>query len=572
MTTQTNIDYLFQVTASLAERGPAGPELDDATPTAFDAHLAEAGESARGGSSLNTSDGQGSADRFSPVDYRPPVRPSIDDSYTSPKSTNDANYAECSASCPDEQPMAHGDGSAVSEEDAVEAGVGSASGLASTQADDSDSMGSNASDEVGLADAEGPHDFVLSEANAAITSSTDTVTTGIEPAAHPVETQAAAGSEDTGEESQPANGSFNSTPMACHAMASGHGEDGTSKSNINFQRQAAELTHGGRVSSTGADVAVVQPPEAAANVVSASATSGRHEHSSPTSQGGTSGTGHDAKTVQAAARVPISGKPTSEQVTTADRRTSNNGKKSEDPRRGSKDSAESRSAQRGDPTAISVKPTAVAIAQAATGDPANVHSTDATEESNRTTAQSTRTKGDVLAHSIARLNRANGATGRGARTETASALPRVDATRFVGRVAKAIQTASERGGPLQLRLSPPELGSLRLELTVENGVMSATLETESSTAKQVLLDHLPALRDRLADQNIRIERFDVDVRQEGGSGGGSDPRGSQQERPGEQPQYTTLRQEAARANVNEGSSSDAPNRTRSGNSEINVLA
>jgi flagellar hook-length control protein FliK len=55
--------------------------------------------------------------------------------------------------------------------------------------------------------------------------------------------------------------------------------------------------------------------------------------------------------------------------------------------------------------------------------------------------------------------------------------------------------------------------------------MTAALETETSSARRVLLDHLPALRDRLAEQNIRVERFDVDVRRDG-SGGHADPRAS----------------------------------------------
>jgi len=93
-------------------------------------------------------------------------------------------------------------------------------------------------------------------------------------------------------------------------------------------------------------------------------------------------------------------------------------------------------------------------------------------------------------------------------------LPFVDANRFVGRVAKAFHTAQERGGVLQIRLSPPELGSLRIELTIQDGVMSAALETETVLTKRVLLEHLPVLRERLAEQNVRIERFDVDVRDE----------------------------------------------------------
>ena len=106
-------------------------------------------------------------------------------------------------------------------------------------------------------------------------------------------------------------------------------------------------------------------------------------------------------------------------------------------------------------------------------------------------------------------------------------MPHVDPARFVGRVAKAFQVASERDGTLQLRLSPPELGALKLQLTVKDGVMSAQLETENAGARRVLLEHLPMLRDRLAEQSIRIDRFDVDVRQEN-NGEQANPRGSNQ--------------------------------------------
>ena len=85
----------------------------------------------------------------------------------------------------------------------------------------------------------------------------------------------------------------------------------------------------------------------------------------------------------------------------------------------------------------------------------------------------------------------------------------------MSRVARAIETAQDRGGPLSLRLSPPELGSMRLELSVKQGVMTAKVETDTAAARQALLDNLPKLRDRLAEQNIRIDRFDVDVRREG---------------------------------------------------------
>lgn len=125
-------------------------------------------------------------------------------------------------------------------------------------------------------------------------------------------------------------------------------------------------------------------------------------------------------------------------------------------------------------------------------------------------------RSDALLDPLAKLHRNNTGIARSQREANGEDGPRVDATRFVNRVAKALHTAQVRGGTLQLRLSPPELGAMRIELLVQDGVLAAKLETETPAARRVLLDHLPLLRDRLAEQNIRIERFDVDVRQESG--------------------------------------------------------
>lgn len=98
-------------------------------------------------------------------------------------------------------------------------------------------------------------------------------------------------------------------------------------------------------------------------------------------------------------------------------------------------------------------------------------------------------------------------------------MPTVDRARFVQRVEGAMKAAQQRDGKIQVRLSPPELGSVKIELALQNGVMQAKLEAETPAARNLLLDSLPALRERLAQQDIRIEKFDVDVRQEGGNAG-----------------------------------------------------
>jgi flagellar hook-length control protein FliK len=118
---------------------------------------------------------------------------------------------------------------------------------------------------------------------------------------------------------------------------------------------------------------------------------------------------------------------------------------------------------------------------------------------------------------VAALRSPTSPTGEGSAVDADLELvPTIDRARFVQRVSRAFQTAHAREGQIQLRLSPPELGSLRISITVHEGVVSAKVEVETAAARNVLLDNLPALRERLAEQEIRIEKFDVDVRRDGG--------------------------------------------------------
>jgi flagellar hook-length control protein FliK len=105
--------------------------------------------------------------------------------------------------------------------------------------------------------------------------------------------------------------------------------------------------------------------------------------------------------------------------------------------------------------------------------------------------------------------------------ETETSAP-VDRARFIQRVEGAVRRAHERDGRVQVRLSPPELGNLRIEIALSNGVLTAKLEAETPAARNLLMDNLPALRERLAQQEIRVEKFDVDVRRDGAGGGGGD--------------------------------------------------
>ncbi len=104
-------------------------------------------------------------------------------------------------------------------------------------------------------------------------------------------------------------------------------------------------------------------------------------------------------------------------------------------------------------------------------------------------------------------------------TSETNGMPPIDRARFVQRVEGAMKAAQQHDGKIQVRLSPPELGSIKIELAVQNGVLSAKLEAETPAARNLLLDSLPALRERLAQQDIRVDKFDVDVRDQGGNDG-----------------------------------------------------
>ena len=73
-------------------------------------------------------------------------------------------------------------------------------------------------------------------------------------------------------------------------------------------------------------------------------------------------------------------------------------------------------------------------------------------------------------------------------------------------------------GRMVLRLQPAELGSLRLELTVEGDRIQANLHAQSHQVQEVLERNLPQLRNALAEQGLKIDQFQVNVDQRQQSG------------------------------------------------------
>ncbi len=161
---------------------------------------------------------------------------------------------------------------------------------------------------------------------------------------------------------------------------------------------------------------------------------------------------------------------------------------------------------------------APARASSATGATADAAPTAATVETSPATAPATNTSSVEPIEGVATgTNRATSGEPGARAVSAASGTPEadqagaVDRARFAQRVAQAFQATGDRGGTIRMRLSPPELGSLRVEITVNRGVMNARMETETDAARQLVLENLPALRERLAEQGIKVEQFQVDV-------------------------------------------------------------
>lgn len=115
----------------------------------------------------------------------------------------------------------------------------------------------------------------------------------------------------------------------------------------------------------------------------------------------------------------------------------------------------------------------------------------------------------------AALGQANGradvvrpdATGGGHSNER----PHVDPAEFASRLAAALNTARDSGRQLRIRLHPPELGSLSVEVTAREGALFARLDVESRAAQRVVLEHIGQLREILTQQGTPVERIDVHI-------------------------------------------------------------
>ncbi|MEM6363302.1 MAG: flagellar hook-length control protein FliK [Planctomycetota bacterium] len=126
---------------------------------------------------------------------------------------------------------------------------------------------------------------------------------------------------------------------------------------------------------------------------------------------------------------------------------------------------------------------------------------------------------------------ASNGSGKATRSETLTAVQRA---KLVQRVSRSFQHLGRDGGQVRLRLSPEQLGSLQLDVQIQDGVMRGRMIAQSEMAGQVLRENMSELRASLETQGIRLERIDVEVDLRGQSDTSSqwqgDPRSQQDQR------------------------------------------
>ena len=125
---------------------------------------------------------------------------------------------------------------------------------------------------------------------------------------------------------------------------------------------------------------------------------------------------------------------------------------------------------------------------------------------NTTVSDNTTISGNVTAHTqpgqeSAQLQRTEG-------------RPEVNPTELADRVSNAVRLSHQNGRQLRIRLHPPELGALQIEVSVRDGVLTARLEVQTPSTRQVILENMSLLRDALSQNGMAVERISVQLAHE----------------------------------------------------------
>jgi len=128
-----------------------------------------------------------------------------------------------------------------------------------------------------------------------------------------------------------------------------------------------------------------------------------------------------------------------------------------------------------------------------------------------------------LSHSALTLTAMHTNPGTAATTDapTLTQAFTADEAQFSSRIVRGLSAmVNQRGGVMNMRLDPPELGQLRVQMTIARGIVSADFQASSPQAHALLEKNMVALRNALEGQGLTVERLAVHVAPSGSSGAG----------------------------------------------------
>ena len=107
-------------------------------------------------------------------------------------------------------------------------------------------------------------------------------------------------------------------------------------------------------------------------------------------------------------------------------------------------------------------------------------------------------------------------------TEAMRLHPGLERQEFIQRIVRMAQaTRQGERATARLWLKPPELGSVRASVSIENGVVTARLAVETESARQALLSEVSSLSSQLEERGLKVDSVQVhlfgDARRENAS-------------------------------------------------------
>ena len=94
------------------------------------------------------------------------------------------------------------------------------------------------------------------------------------------------------------------------------------------------------------------------------------------------------------------------------------------------------------------------------------------------------------------------------------------------RLARGLSNAVKQGGgTVTLRLTPPEIGTVRIQMQLTGTALSASMHTETASAHQLLTQQLGQLRASLESQGLSVERLQVQPMQQAQPGSANEQAG-----------------------------------------------